>query len=295
MSKITINKTINASVNHVWQAYLDPEDNKRWNTAGFGWTVGETHFDPRVGGKFEAEYKSPDGKNDFMLEGTFVEIIENQKIIYEMPQNEMDKAKRVVEINFESVGNDSTSQTNFTVTFDAEDMNTLDRQKQGWNAILENFKKFVERKSNPKNQALQKSIKIKSSPHKVWKVLTNKEKYKLWTAPFTDGSYYEGEMQYLNKIYFLSPDNIGLVSEVKVCIPDFQLSFEHLGTVKDGVEDLDSVEFGSWKGARETYTLSFNDGITTLDIYQDMSAKENQFFDSKWDTALEIIKQIAQE
>ncbi len=320
MSKIILTTTINATPEQCYNSYLDPQDNKRWNTAGFGWTVGFTKIDAKVGGSFAVEYKYAVGKYDFILGGVYTKLVQNRLIRYDMPQNmaEFKVNARKVEVGFEDnnvvsekaprqsatatpqEGNlnenlQMGNSTKVTITFDAEEMNSIERQEQGWQAILNNFKTFVERKSNPNNAALNKSVVINSSAEKVWNAIVDNENYKLWTAQFCAGSYYEGEMTYDSKIRFLSPNKSGLSSVVRVCIPNFQISFEHLGFIKDGVEDLDNPEFSGWKGARETYTLREENGKTTLEIYQEMTINEPEFFDKSWDKALAIIKQIAEQ
>jgi uncharacterized protein YndB with AHSA1/START domain len=294
MSKIVIHQIFAATPSQVFESCLDSEDNKRWNTAGFGWSTGEVQIDPKVGGRWFAEYKSPDGKDDFVFEGVFTEIIENQKISYKMPKDmgEFEVDERKAEVLFEEF---EKGKTQVTITFDAEDLNSIEMQKQGWQAILDNFKTFLERKINPENARLILDIDINASPQKVWKTLLEKESYNIWAATFSPGSHYQGEIKYDNKVQFLGPDQSGLISLVKVCIPEFQVSFEHLGGFKDGKEDPDSPMFLPWKGNRETYTLKSKNEITNLSIYQEMSKTEIEYFEEMWAKALEVIKKIAEE
>ena len=311
MSKITVTTNINATPEQCYRAYLNLEDNKRWNTAGFGWSVGFVNIDPRVGGRWEAQYMNSDGVNNFVFGGTYTEIVPFEKISYVMNESIADikETDRRGEVLFQEnpVVTEKTprqsatatphegNSTKVTIIFDAEEQNSLEQQQFGWQSILNNFKTFVERKVNPNNVALTKSIIINVPKEKVWNAIVDKENYKLWTTPFCEGSYYEGEMKYDSKIRFMSPAKGGLSSVVKVCIPFFQISFEHLGFIKDGVEELNNPEFGGWKGARETYTLNEINGVTTLDIYQEMTVNEPEFFDKSWDKALAIIKQIAEQ
>lgn len=296
MTKITISKIIKASVEQVYKSYLDPIDNQRWNTAGFGWSTGFVNIDPKVGGKWESEFKSPDGQNDFIFGGAFTEIIENQKIVYIMPNDQGDSTKdRHAEVFFEEIEPETTK---VTIIFDAETENSIERQESGWNSILDNFAKFVEIKSNPNNQTIDKFIQIQASPEKIWTTLIGPESYKVWASPFAAGNYFEGEMKYDSKIHFMSGEagnNSGLVSLIRVFIPNFQISFEHLGYIKDGVEDLNYPEFQTWKGLRETYTLNPKGDITELNIFQDLTKKEAAFFDTKWDQALSQIKKLSEE
>jgi uncharacterized protein YndB with AHSA1/START domain len=284
MPKITITQSIKAPLKTVYESYLNPVDNLRWNTAGEGWTTSYAKIDARVGGELHFGYQGPTLDLSFDLGGVFKEIVENHKISYLM-------GDRLVEWFFEQSG---SGQTKVSCIFDAEDQNSLAMQEHGWNNILTNFKTFVERKANPNNTSLTKTIVIKSSRAKVWKCLLDDESYRIWTVPFCEGSYYTGEMKYDNKIHFLSPRGDGLVSNVNVCVPEFQISFEHLGYIKDGVEDFDSTEFHGWKGARETYTIYQKEGFVELEIYQELLVSEVEFMTAKWDEALVVLKGICE-
>jgi uncharacterized protein YndB with AHSA1/START domain len=285
MSIINISQNIKASPNQVFESYLNSKDNQRWQNAGGGWSTGFVNIDAQNGGKFEAEFKAADGINDFVFGGTFDQIIPNKKINYTI------EGGRKAEVLFEEI---SPNETKVSINFEAETQNSIDLQRQGWNQILVNFKTFVERKVNPKNAILLKNIEIKSSKEKVWKVLLDQQNYQKWTASFCEGSYYEGEMKLNNKIWFLAPDKSGLSSLVKVLIPGFQVSFEHIGAVKNGIEDFDSPGFVGWKGARETYTLNEKDDFTNLEIYQDLTKTELEMFDQMWNKALQTIKELSE-
>lgn len=285
MASITISTTINAPIANVFNSYLNPQDNLRWNTAGYGWTNDYAKIDAIAGGEFHIGYKSPDEKNDFDFNGKYIEIVKDKLIKSELGDG------RKVEVNFEA----EDEKTHVTIIFDAEEENSLDLQKQGWSAILENFKKFVERKSNPKNASITKNIVIQATKEKVWKMLLEDKPYRQWTSSFTEGSYYEGEMKYDGKIMFLSPSGTGISSKIVVFIPNFQISFEHLGGVKDGIEDFKSSEFEGWKYARETYTLNGVDGKVNLQIYVEVTKNEEQMMSDLWDKALAELKKMCEE
>jgi hypothetical protein len=142
---------------------------------------------------------------------------------------------------------------------------------------------------------LQKSISINAPASRVWLTLIDTKSYSTWAAEFCPGSYYEGEMKLDGKIKFLAPDKSGLSSVVRVFELNKEISFEHLGGIKDGQEELDNPDFQSWKGARETYTLVEENGTTTLNVAQDMSPSELEYFDKMWTKALESVKLLAEK
>ena len=237
---ITISTIIRAKVEDVFDTYLNPEDNRRWSTAGGGWSVGKVSIDPKVGGKWSIEFKDAAGVHDFEFGGVYTEIIPNQKIVYAMRKEIADIAAddRFGTVTFEA-DTPIKGNTTVTISFTTEDTNSLEQQRAGWSAILENFKKHTKRKYNPNNAVILKTIEIPVSSKKVWETLWSKQTYPLWTTSFCDGSCYEGELEYDKKVRFMSPDGSGLSSLVKVSIPYFQMSFEHLGSIVAEFEDLD--------------------------------------------------------
>jgi len=132
---ITVEILINAPVEKVWEDFTNAEKVKGWSFASDDWCVGETTNDLQIGGKFKTEMKSKDGKFGFDFEGLYTDVEANKKICYEMSDG------RKVEVIFEQVG----VQTKLTETFDMENENPEEMQKNGWQSILENFKKFVEK------------------------------------------------------------------------------------------------------------------------------------------------------
>ena len=88
----------------------------------------------RVGGKYVARMEAKDGSFGFDFSATYNEVVEHEKIVYTLDDG------RDVEIIFES----EEGITLVIVTFDAENQNSVEVQKQGWQAILDNFKKYAE-------------------------------------------------------------------------------------------------------------------------------------------------------
>lgn len=282
---ITITTTIQAPIHTVFESYLSPADNLRWNTAGEGWTVSHTTINPVIGGTYSIGFKSPDGANDFDFGGVYTNIIPDQLITSILDDG------RHVKVLFEEKDNEAI----VTIEFDAEQENSLELQEQGWGKILTHFKQFIERKSKPTHRSILKTIDIHASVEKVWDVLLQDQSYRQWTKVFDEDSYYEGEMKYQGKIKFLSSHNGGLASNVHVYIPYYQISFEHLGVIIDGVEDFDNPQFADWKGARETYTLTPQGSSTHLEIYVELTQEEYEYMSNLWDQALIKIKDLAEK
>ena len=134
--KITVEKVVNASLEQVWDAWNDPADIERWNTAHESWHTTESSVDLREGGRFKSRMEAKDGSGGFDFEGTYTRIVPKKTIEYRMSDG------REVEIEFAAgVGGVLVRET-----FDAESQNPPELQRQGWQAILDNFARHVEEK-----------------------------------------------------------------------------------------------------------------------------------------------------
>lgn len=132
--KITVETTVNAPVAKVWNAYTTPEDIKQWNTASDDWHTTQSSVDLRVGGAFTSRMEAKDGSFGFDFAGTYTEIVPNALIVYSFGQ-------RTGTVEFIPGANGATA---VRVTFDAETEHPVEQQRQGWQAILDNFAKHVE-------------------------------------------------------------------------------------------------------------------------------------------------------
>jgi uncharacterized protein YndB with AHSA1/START domain len=133
--RITVEATVNAPIETVWKCWTEPKHITQWNNASDDWHTPHAENDLRVGGKFLSRMESRDGSMGFDFIGTYQEVIEYKMIAYTMEDG------RKVEITF-LIENGKTTQV--TETFDPENENTLELQKTGWQAILNNFKNHVE-------------------------------------------------------------------------------------------------------------------------------------------------------
>lgn len=133
-TKITIEAEISADTKKVWDYFTKPEHITEWNFASDDWHCPKAENDLRVGGKFKSRMEAKDGSFGFDFEGVYDEVINQKKIGYTMLDG------RQVIINFESLAN----KTKVTTTFDAENENPVEMQRDGWQASLNNFKKYTE-------------------------------------------------------------------------------------------------------------------------------------------------------
>jgi len=131
--RITVEANINASVANTWNVYTTPGDIKQWNTASADWHTTKATVDLRVGGTFSSRMEAKDGTFGFDFEGTYTKIVPHKSIEYSFGDR-----TGIVEFIAGSKG------ALVRVTFDAESQNSMEQQRQGWQAILNNFAKYVE-------------------------------------------------------------------------------------------------------------------------------------------------------
>ena len=131
---ITIETHVNAPIEKIWELWTKPEHIKKWNNASDDWHTTRAENDLRIGGKFLSRMEAKDGSFGFDFEGIYDDVTTNQKISYTLLDD------RKVDITFLQTENG----VKITETFEAENENSLELQKQGWQAILNNFKNYVE-------------------------------------------------------------------------------------------------------------------------------------------------------
>lgn len=133
-TKITVDATINANQQKVWDYYTRPEHITKWNFADPSWHCPKAENDMKIGGKYSARMEARDGSFGFDFEATYNDIVQGKSFTYTMPDG------RVVTVDFMPKGD----KTDLTIVFDAESENPVEMQKAGWQSILNNFKNYVE-------------------------------------------------------------------------------------------------------------------------------------------------------
>ncbi len=131
---VTIEATVNAPVDKVWNYWTAPKHITQWNNASPDWHSPRAENDLKVGGRLSIRMEAKDGSFGFDFEGVYDKVVTNKQIAYTMSDG------RKVETNFTSNGN----TTKIVTVFDAEGENPVDMQREGWQAILNNFKNYTE-------------------------------------------------------------------------------------------------------------------------------------------------------
>lgn len=131
--KITVETTVAATIEQVWHAWNTPDAIKQWNAASDDWHTTKSSVDLNVGGGFSARMEAKDGSMGFDFAGTYTKIVEHSLI-------ESAFGDRVLLVEFLPGANGVAVRE----TFDAETAHSIEQQRDGWQAILNNFKNYVE-------------------------------------------------------------------------------------------------------------------------------------------------------
>ncbi len=131
---IHVENTVNLPVTEVWKYWTQPEHITQWNNASDDWHTPWAKNDLRAGGRFTARMEARDGSMGFEFGGVYDQVTENEKIAYTMDDG------RKVSVLFTGIGN----STKVEEDFEAENMHPAELQRSGWQAILDNFKKYAE-------------------------------------------------------------------------------------------------------------------------------------------------------
>lgn len=149
-------------------------------------------------------------------------------------------------------------------------------------------------------RTLQFATTIHAPRPRIWATLLEDATYRQWTAAFSPGSYAVTDWQPGSKALFLGPGEngaapSGMVSRIAEHRPAEYLAIEHLGMVKDGVEDTESAEVKAWAGARETYALrDAGPGAATLTVEMDSTDGHAAYFEQTWPKALAELKRLCE-
>ena len=131
--KIAVETSMAAPIEEVWRAYTTPEDIKQWNAASDDWHTTDVKVDLRVNGAFSSRMEAKDGSMGFDFSGIYTNIVEPDLIEYSF-------GDRTAQVEF----SDIPEGVRVRVTFDSESTHSVEQQRDGWQAILNNFARYVE-------------------------------------------------------------------------------------------------------------------------------------------------------
>lgn len=174
-TKITIEAVISADTKTVWDFWTKPEHITNWNVASDDWQCPWAENDLRSGGKYSARMEAKDGSFGFDFEAVYDEVIDQKEITYTMSDG------RQATTTFENLD----GKTKVKTTFDVEEENPVEIQKDGWQAILDNFKKYVESSKTPDLRIVRH---FNVAPDVVFDAFTEPESMRIW---WTDDTIFD--------------------------------------------------------------------------------------------------------
>ena len=280
---ITVKTSIKAPVERVWNCWIIPKHIIRWNHASNNWFTPWAENNVYVEGKFNTRMEARDGSAGFNFEGTYKRVILLKQLDYEMTDG------RNVSVTFAMKG----KETIVTEKFEAENTNSLELQLQGWQAILNNFKDYVE---STDKELVNFEIKIAADASKVYQTMFDKKLWHAWTAFFNPTSYFKGNWKKGSKMLFLGNDQNGKIggmeSVIRENIENKFVSIEHLNEYAEGKDNINQKS--EWSGSLENYSFSEKDDYTLLKVDMDIVPSFKSYFLDTWPQALLKLKELCE-
>lgn len=139
------------------------------------------------------------------------------------------------------------------------------------------------------------AVTINAPREKVWSILWTDETYRAWTSVFSEGSSVVTDWKKGSKVLFMDGKGSGMVSRIDDLVPNEFMSFQHLGEVRDGVEDTTSERVQQWAGGRENYILTAVGNTTELVTELDMVEEFKDYFMNTFPLALQKVKELSEQ
>lgn len=282
--EISIETHVNVPIHRCWQLWTRPIHIMRWNHASEDWTTTWVENDVMLGGRFLWRMEARDGSEGFDFSGVYDEIRPQELITARLDDG------RNIRITFRSEGD----SVHITEVFEPEVQNPEEMQREGWQAILDNFRKFAEAYRD--FEVLHYEITISRDPETVYRKMIFNPGYSEWTSAFNPTSRYEGTWEKRSEIRFIGNDEngaeAGMYSRIREHIPARFVSIEYLGELKNGKPVQDSA---GWAGSLENYSFRESNGGTVVSVDVDTNQQFAGYFQDTWPKALQKLKEICEK
>ena len=283
---ITVATTVGAPPERVWDFFTNPLHIIHWNNASDDWQTGYAENDIKSGGAFLYRMEARDGSEGFDFSGRYSEVIPANTIAYTLDDG------RNVHLSF----SETSGGTLVTESFETEDENSADLQRAGWQAILDNFRKYVE--GYGAREMLHFEITIDNTAENIFRIMLEDVAYRQWTSAFNPTSRFSGSWEKGEKILFLGTGadgkSGGMVCRIRENIPGRFLSFESLREIVDGKEVTGDEKTSAWRGALENYSFKPVGSKTLLSVDTDVPTDMKSFVTEAWPKALEKLKTLCE-
>lgn len=145
-------------------------------------------------------------------------------------------------------------------------------------------------------ETLHYDIIISAPKSKIWEVLWSPETYPKWTRFFSEGSQMKSDWKIGGKTYFVNPDGNGMVATISSLDEPNEVTFNHLGTITNGIEDTESEEVKQWSGAPERYFLiELSDGTVKLQAEVQTLEDWKEMMDTGFTEGLKVVKELSEK
>jgi uncharacterized protein YndB with AHSA1/START domain len=284
--KITVEITVAASVEKVWNLWTNPKHIIYWNNASDDWHTPRAENDLKPGGRFSYRMEAKDGSSQFDFEGIYDEVKTFQMISYTLGDG------RKVEIIFSA----NEDETKIVESFQPESTHSLEMQQFGWQSILNNFKNYAE--TFDKLETLFFQIEINAERNKVYTTMLDKKGFSEWTSIFNPSSRFEGNWQKDSKILFIGTNQEGqtegMVAIIAENIPGKFVHIKYNGIVMANKEITSGPDIDGWAGGSEKYFFDDLNGGTLLKVEMDSNPQFKSYFIETYPKALEKLKLICE-
>jgi uncharacterized protein YndB with AHSA1/START domain len=286
-NKITVKATVAAPLKKVWELWTQPFHIVKWNHASDDWHTTKAENNLAEGGVFLSRMEAKDGSMGFDFTGKYLQVVKHQLIAYVMDDG------RKVEVSFATDGHTTT----VTEQFDAESQNSLELQQNGWQAILNNFKRYAE--ASPDFETLHFEINIDAPSNKVYQTVISPTHYNQWTSPFNPTSRFEGTWEKGSDIAFRGTDENGveggMISQILENQPNRFISILHKAVIPTGSTAMTDVDMQNWAGAMENYSFVADGEKTLMVVDTDTLPSFQSYFNETWPLALQKLKEICEQ
>jgi uncharacterized protein YndB with AHSA1/START domain len=283
---ITVATTVGAPPERVWDLFTGPLHIIHWNNASDDWQTSFAENDLKSGGAFIYRMEASDGSEGFDFSGRYSEVIPGKLLAYTLDDG------RNVQLSF----SERSGGTLVTESFETEDENSAELQKTGWQAILDNFRKYVE--GFAAKEMLHFEITIDNTPENIFRIMLEDVAFRQWTAVFNPTSRYMGSWAKGEKIVFLGTDTDGksggMVCRIRENIPGRFLSIESLREIVDGKEVNGNEHSNTWRGSLENYSFKPVGSQTLLSVDTDVPTDMKSYFTEAWPKALAKLKSLCE-
>lgn len=283
---VTTMMEFDVSAHDLWETITNSSHFKKWY-------FHIHHFTTKVGESFDF-YESEARK--YLHHCTVLELEDGKKFVHSWEHPEQSEGSSIVTWFVEPI---DSKHSRLTLTHegiesfsDAGPDFTPENFQMGWDAIiknsLRNYLHLIEK--------LHFSININATKEKVWEALWNKESYKIWIAPFGEGSHYKGDLAPNSRVHFLMSNGSGIYSDVMFYKEHSLIVFRHVGGVEDCEEQEIDNESRHWTGCFEVYRLvEINANTTELEVEVDVTDAHIEFMKKKFPISLEKVKELSEK